>query len=209
MLADIDSYHRYYDHLKGIEDYVRSASDLTKQLLAFARGGKYQVNPMNLNELTRKSSEMFGRTKKEITIHSKSQEGLWTVEADSGQIEQVLLNLYVNAWHAMPDGGDIYINTKNVTHRDIKSELYEPRPGKYVRITVADNGIGIDMEYKDRVFVIFQRLHTRRHYDGTGMGLSYCKKIVEGLGGRIWLKSAEGEGATFYFTIPERSTEDE
>ena len=76
---DTEAYHPHFEHLRGVEDYVKSAADLTKQLLAFARGGKYEVKPTDLNELINKSSEMFGRTKKEITIHRKIQEDIWTV----------------------------------------------------------------------------------------------------------------------------------
>lgn len=105
MMMDKDSSHPDFEHLQGIEEYVTSAADLTKQLLGFARGGKYEVKPTDINEMIKKSSSMFGRTKKEIKIHRKYQKDVWTVEADQGQIEQVLMNLYVNAWQAMPGGG--------------------------------------------------------------------------------------------------------
>ena len=113
-LIDKDPSHPDFEHLKGIEDYVVSAVDLTKQLLGFARGGKYEVKTTDINEIIKKTSRMFGRTKKEIKIHTKHQKAIWAVETDQGQIEQVLMNLYVNAWQAMPDGGDLYIQTKNV-----------------------------------------------------------------------------------------------
>ena len=107
MLLETDTHHPHFEHLKGLEEYIKSASDLTKQLLAFARGGKYEVIPTDLNEIIRKGSEMFGRTKKEITISINSQENIWTVEVDRSQIEQIMLNLYVNAWQSMPGGGRI------------------------------------------------------------------------------------------------------
>ena len=118
MLMDTEFSHPYFEHLKGIEDYIKSAADLTRQLLAFARSGKYEVKPTDLNELVHKSSEMFGRTKKEITIHKKYQEDILTVEVDRSQIEQVMLNLYVNAWQAMPAGGELYLETANVVLDD-------------------------------------------------------------------------------------------
>ena len=114
MLTKKDSFHPDIRHLKGIEDNVESAADLTRQLLGFARGGKYEVKPTDLNELIKKQNRMFGRTKKQIAIRGKYQENLWFVDVDQGQIDQVLLNLYVNAWQAMPGGGDLYLETENV-----------------------------------------------------------------------------------------------
>ena len=103
MLMDIDSDHPHLVHASGIEDAVKRGAHLTKQLLGFARGGKYEVRPTDLNDLIEKSSEMLGRAKKEIRIHRKYQKDIWSVEIDRSQIEQVLVNLYVNAWQAMPE----------------------------------------------------------------------------------------------------------
>ncbi|HYB20661.1 MAG TPA: PAS domain S-box protein, partial [Thermodesulfobacteriota bacterium] len=111
MLLDTDSTHPHYKMLKSIEEQVKSGADLTWQLLSFARGGKFEVKPTDLNAIIKKTSGMFGRTKKEISIHCSFQQGLWPVEADRGQIEQVLLNLYVNAWQAMPGGGSLFLET--------------------------------------------------------------------------------------------------
>jgi len=109
------SAHPDYERVKNIEQGVQSGAELTRQLLGFAKGGKYEVKPTDLNELIKKQNRMFGRTKKEITVRGKYEDNLWTVEVDQGQIEQVLLNLYVNAWQATPAGGDLFIQTENVT----------------------------------------------------------------------------------------------
>ena len=111
MLMDLPSHHPDRERLQHIEACVRSGADLTKQLLGFARRGKYQVKPTDFNDLIDKASALFGRTQKGISIHKKLAEGVWTLEVDRGQMEQVLLNLLVNAWQAMPQGGDLYLET--------------------------------------------------------------------------------------------------
>lgn len=144
ILADIGSDHPHFEHLTEIEKYVGSAAELTRQLLGFARGGKYQVLPSNLNELIEKSSRMFGRTKKEITIERKYEEELWTVEVDRSQIDQVLLNIYVNAWQAMPTGGTLSIQTENVYLDKKFVKPYNTSPGDYINVTIKDTGVGME-----------------------------------------------------------------
>ncbi|HOS96657.1 MAG TPA: PAS domain S-box protein, partial [Deltaproteobacteria bacterium] len=104
ILLHIDQSSPVYERLKSMEDYVQRGSDLTKQLLGFARGGKYEVKPTDIGEFIAQSSELFGRTKREIRIHRNFPEGLWTVEVDQGQLEQVLINLFVNAWQVPAAG---------------------------------------------------------------------------------------------------------
>lgn len=101
VLLDMDSDHPHYKRLRNIEQLVQNGAELTGQLLGFAGRGRYKPKPTDLNELIRKSSGMFGHTKKEIKIHRKYQKDIWTVEVDQEQIERVLLNFYVNAWHAI------------------------------------------------------------------------------------------------------------
>ncbi|MEA3279702.1 MAG: PAS domain S-box protein, partial [Thermodesulfobacteriota bacterium] len=168
MLMDKDSSHRDFKHLKKIEDCVKNAADLTRQLLGFARGGKYEVKPVDINELIKKSSSMFGRTKKEIKIHRKYQKDVWTVEADQGQIDQVLMNLYINAWQAMPGGGELYIQTENVTLDEDYVKSFEIEPGKYVKISVTDTGHGMDEATRERIFDPF--FTTKEMGRGTGLG---------------------------------------
>lgn len=88
---------------------------MSQELLDFARGGKFQVEPTDLNKVVKRSSDMFAQTKRQIKIYTKFQKDIWTVEVDVGQIEQVLLNLYINAWQAMPGGGELYLETQNIT----------------------------------------------------------------------------------------------
>ncbi|MBC8431196.1 MAG: PAS domain S-box protein [Desulfobacterales bacterium] len=200
MMIDEDFTHRHLEHLRSIEKYVVNATDLTKQLLGFARGGKYEVKPSNLNELVKNNSEMFGRTKKEITIHSKFQENIWPVAIDRGQIEQVLLNLYVNAWHSMPGGGDLYIETENLMLNKQYVESYQKDVGRYVKITITDTGIGMDKATQTKIFEPF--FTTKEMGRGTGLGLASVYGIINNHDGFISVYSEKGIGTTFNIFLP-------
>jgi PAS domain S-box-containing protein len=133
MMIDKDSSYPDFEHLEGIGHYVKSAADLTRQLLGFARAGKYEVKSTDINEMIKKSARMFGRTKKEINIHTTYQKNVWTIEIDRGQIEQVLMNLYVNAWQAMPDGGELSLKTKNVILDDGHEKRFKIAPADMLK----------------------------------------------------------------------------
>jgi len=141
ILLNSSSDHPHYSELKNIEQYIQNGADLTKQLLGFARAGKYEVKPANLNDLVKKSSEMFSRTKKEIKIYTKYQKDIWNVEVDRGQIEQVLLNLFVNARQAMPGGGELYLETENVSLNESFVKSHGVEPGNFVKISVEKKGV--------------------------------------------------------------------
>jgi len=149
---------------------VRSATSLTDQLLGFARGGKYEVNPIDFNQLFKSTVEMFGRTKKEIRIFSKLNPKLWTVEVDSSQIEQVLLNILVNAWQAMPKGGELYLQTENIKIDETVEASYSIAPGNYIKISITDTGVGMEDDVKKRIFDPF--FTTKEKKIGTGLGLA-------------------------------------
>jgi len=200
ILLNMGSNHPYHEKLRSIEQYVQQGSDLTRQLLGFAQGGKYEVKPTNLNELIRKSSVMFGRTKREIRIHRKLNETLWPVEVDRGQIEQVLLNLYVNAWQAMADGGDLYLETDNITLEDRYVRMMGLKPGRYVRTAVTDTGIGIDEDTQRRIFDPF--FTTKEMGRGTGLGLASAYGIIRNHDGIISVQSEAGKGAMFTILLP-------
>jgi PAS domain S-box-containing protein len=200
MLLETDPIHPQFEHLKEIENYIKRAAKLTKQLLGFARGGKYVVKPTDLNDLIEKSSQMFGRTKKEITIYKKYHDQIWTVEIDRSQIEQVLLNIFVNAWQAMPAGGDLYIQTKNEMIDENFSGAYGVRPGKYVSISITDTGIGMDDKTVKRVFDPF--FTTKDKERGTGLGLASAYGIIQNHDGMIIVESEKGRGATFHIYLP-------
>ncbi len=200
MLMGIDSSHPHSEHLKGIENYVISAADLIKQLLGFARSGKYEVKTINLNDLIKRENQMFGRTKKEVNIHEKFEKDLWSIDADQGQIEQVLLNMHVNAWQAMPGGGNLYVQTENVI---IDKDFVKPHhvePGKFVKVSITDTGVGMDKATQQRIFDPF--FTTKEMGRGTGLGLASSYGIIKNHGGFIDVYSAKGEGATFNIYLP-------
>jgi len=200
MLLDKDSSHPDFEHLKEIEVYVRSAADLTKQLLGFARGGKYEVTSTNLNDLIQKTSHMFGRTQKEINIHNKYQQGLWMTEVDYGQIDQVLLNILVNAWQAMPGGGELYIETENVLLDENYVKPFAVGAGRYVKISITDTGVGMVEATRKRIFEPF--FTTKEMGRGTGLGLASAYGIIKNHGGFINVYSKKGEGTTFNIYLP-------
>jgi len=200
MLLDIDSDHQHYKYLKNIEKQVKNGSKLASQLTGYARVGRYEVKPTNLNQLLKETSDTFKIAKKEIRIHQNFSENLYRIEADRGQIEQVLLNLYVNAADSMPKRGDIFLKTINVTDKDIVGKPYNPKPGNYVLLTVRDTGAGMDKETKEHIFEPF--FTTKGLSKGTGLGLSSAYGIIKGHGGYIDVDSEKGYGATFNIYLP-------
>jgi PAS domain S-box-containing protein len=200
MLLKVDSEHPNYEKIKNVEKYVQSGTALTKQLLGFARRGKYLVKATDLNEIIDKSSSLFARTKKEIQVHTDLSDDIWTVEVDRGQIEQVLLNLYVNAWQAMSEGGNLYLLTENVILDWSYVKPYKVEPGKYVKITVSDTGMGIDKETQERIFEPF--FTTKEMGRGTGLGLASVYGIIKSHGGYINVYSEKDRGTTFTIYLP-------
>jgi len=200
MLLDLNSLHPFYERLKSIEKQVQSGIHLTSMLLGYARKGKYDVKPFDLNLLVKETSDTFGLTRKEITIHRELAEDLPAIEADQGQIEQVLLNLYINAADAMPSGGDLILKTRNTSHEDMKGMVYDAKPGNYVLLTVTDTGAGMDKETQKRIFDPF--FTTKEMGRGTGLGLASVYGIVKSHGGYIDVESEKGRGSTFSIYLP-------
>ncbi len=197
---EIEQSHPSYRRIRQIEECIQSGSALTKQLLGFARGGKYEVRPLDVTALVLKTSEMFEQTRKEIKVHRKLQEGIGGIEVDKGQIEQVLLNLYLNAWQAMPEGGELFLETSRVTVDKGLALSYDARPGSYIRITVADTGTGMDENTMRRVFEPF--FTTKEVSRGSGLGLASAYGIVRNHGGFISVSSRKGQGSIFDVYLP-------
>jgi PAS domain S-box-containing protein len=200
MLFEIENGHPFFEPLKKIEKQVKSGALLTRQMLGYARKGKFNVKPVDLNQIVNESAETFGRTRKEITIQREFDEDLFPVEADEGQIEQVLLNLYVNAADAMPAGGKLYLKTKNETHVNIKSNHYRSTPGNYVQLTITDSGTGMDTQILERIFDPF--FTTKEMGRGSGLGLASVYGIIKSHDGYIDVESKKGQGTTFTIFLP-------
>ena len=206
MRLDTDPDHANGKYLQGMEENVMSAANLTEQLLGFARKGKYTPQPTNFNDIIEKSTRMFTRTRKEITVHKRCEKKLRHVEIDRGQIEQVLINLYLNACHAMPDGGDLFIQTENVILSNEYCQPFELSGGHFVKISVTDTGTGMDYQTMDRIFEPF--FTTKEVGKGTGLGLASAYGIIKNHNGIIRVYSEEGHGTTFNIYLPISEAED-
>lgn len=202
MLLDIEYGHPHYEKLKNIEQYIRNGAELNRQLLGFARSGKYEIEPIDINELIKKQNRIFGRAKKEITVRGKYEEGLWAVEADRGQMEQILLNLYVNAADAMPNGGELFVQTENIKLDESQTESFpfNVNPGKYIKISITDTGVGMDKATQQKIFDPF--FTTKELGRGTGLGLASVYGIIKNHGGLIEVCSEKNKETTFYLYLP-------
>ena len=173
-----------------IVDGAKRMQTLINDLFLYSRAGRGAVlhDPADLNEIfeTLKSDIRYVISKNTAEVTSDS---LPVVKGSSVQLQQLLQNLILNG-----------IKFQNEEKPKIHVSA-EKKKGKWI-ISVKDNGIGIEKEYSERIFGIFQRLHTKDKYPGTGIGLSICKKIVERHGGHIWVESEPGKGSVFYFSIP-------
>ena len=188
-----------------IEEMIGAAqrgATLVRQLLSFARREVVRPEPTNINLLIGQMQPLVERAVAEdIVIETKLAEDLWSTEVDKGQIEQLLLNLVVNARDAMPHGGNVTIETSNVT---VDAAFVSVRPtlqeGRYVALMVSDIGEGMDRETQERIFEPF--FTTKPRGSGTGLGLASVYGIVQRAGGEISIYSEPGIGTTFKIYLP-------
>ena len=202
LLEDLPAGHSSRREAAGIAKAVDHAANLTRQLLAFSRRQIMQPRVMSLNETVTGIEQMLARVLgSSIQIVTQLDAELGAVNADPGQIEQVLMNLALNARDAMPDGGKLRIETSNATLDGTYMKQHgAAEPGEYVMIAVRDTGIGMDRATQSRIFEPF--FTTKENGKGTGLGLAMVYGIVKQSGGYVWVYSEPGQGTTFKIYLP-------
>jgi PAS domain S-box-containing protein len=190
------------DDLEEVQNAGKRAADLTRQLLAFSRQQVLQLQALDLNQIVKGMNKLLRRViGEDIKLELALAENLGSVQADFSQIENVIINLAVNARDAMPRGGVLAIQTANVElDEHHANEHTSVIPGRYVQLTVSDNGAGISKEVREKIFEPF--FTTKEKGEGTGLGLSTVYGIVKQCGGNIWVYSELGYGTTFKIYFP-------
>jgi signal transduction histidine kinase len=198
--------HPAAEALEHIEQAGRRATALTRQLLAFSRKQILKPEVLNLNHLVANMEKMLQRLIGEhIELQTILNSELGNLNADPSQLEQVIMNLCINARDAMPDGGTLIIYTENVhLNKSNESNYYDAAPGAYIKLSISDTGTGMDEKLRSQVFEPF--FTTKEKGKGTGLGLSTVYGIIKQSGGTIWVESEIGKGTTFNMLFP-RSTE--
>ncbi len=186
--------------LTNIAALVDRGAELARQLLGFAQRGQYDVRPIDLGAVLRRTTGLFGRTRADLAVQLEVAPELRHVLMDQSQLEQVLLSLFLNAGHAMPTGGRLRVGAAPVTFAAEQAQSRGVAAGEYVRVEVADTGVGMSPQTQARVFEPF--FTTRPTGLGAGLGLSSVYGILHSHGGAITVTSAEGQGATFTMLLP-------
>jgi two-component system cell cycle sensor histidine kinase/response regulator CckA len=201
-LEKLEPAHAVAGHLLNIKSAADRAASLVKQLLTFSRQQVVYPRVIDLNALVKNTQDMLRRlVGEDVSITVKDTTPLGTIKADVGQLEQVLMNLVVNARDAIVDGGQIIIETRNVDLDESYQSAHEPvKPSRYVMLSVSDTGCGMDEKTKARIFEPFYT--TKEPGRGTGLGLATVYGIVKQSGGYIWVYSEPGQGTTFKLYFP-------
>ena len=188
--------------LKEAQDAAGLGSKLTDQLLTFARRRHMDAHVIQLNDLVVSITDMLRRTLGEhITLSTSLARDVWATRADPGQFQSAIVNMAVNARDAMPQGGKLVVETRNIEldahHADYQSEL---QPGHYVQLSISDTGVGMEPEIRDRVFEPF--FTTKEIGRGTGLGLAMVYGFVKQSGGHVTIYSEPGLGTTINLYLP-------
>ncbi len=202
VLDEIPKDSTIYEDIKEIQEAVQRASALTKQLLAFSSRQIMQPEILDLNRLVGELKKMMERLiSEDILFVAKLNSDIGSIKADRSQVEQVIMNLLVNATDAMPHGGELSLKTENVdVDAEMASKHMGMKPGSYVAFSVTDSGEGMDEATKSRVFEPF--FTTKAKGKGTGLGLSTVYGVVKQSDGYISVDSSPGAGTTFKVYLP-------
>ncbi|GJM40375.1 MAG: hypothetical protein DHS20C20_06570 [Ardenticatenaceae bacterium] len=198
---------KLYTNLKRILEAADRASGLVRQILAFSRKQMLEMKVIELNSIVINFKKMLQRLIGEnIKLQTFLEPNLYTISADSGQIEQVLMNLAINARDAMPDGGNLTIETANIylDKEYVNKYTGTQEPGPHVMLAVSDTGCGMDTETRTQIFEPF--FTTKERGKGTGLGLSTVFGIIKQHGGSLWVNSEPGKGTTFKIYLPKGGT---
>lgn len=188
------------EKIRRIEGQIQNGASLTRQLLGYARKGKYALTVFNVNVLIRETLTVVSRTNKGVVITQHLSDQPAFIKADQGQIELVLLNLFINAVDAMPDGGELTVNsTLTMTAENPDGRPVENN-GPFVQLSIRDTGIGMDQNTQARIFEPF--FTTKEMGRGTGLGLASVYGVIKNHGGSIRVQSAPGKGSTFTMMLP-------
>ncbi len=198
----VEPEHSFFTPLDRIERSATRAADLTGKLLAFARGGGSEKKPLNLNSIVKETIAILeGSFDKSIAIRTILDESLPAMEGDTGQLQQVLMNICVNARDAMPEGGELLIETSHDTLEEAFVKMHVGTQAyRYVVLSVSDTGIGMDKQTQQRIFDPF--FTTKPKGRGIGLGLSMVHGTVKSHGGIIQVYSEPGGGSTFRMYFP-------
>lgn len=202
MHINMERPERLSAHIRQIGKLVETAADLTSRLLGFARGGKYQIAVLDINQVLSMALNIFRPTRKDILIREEFQPSPLFVDGDHSQLEQVFLNLLVNASQAMVDAGTLTVRTGHVRIAEDHDYHFEILPGDYVEIAIRDTGIGMDEPTQKKIFDPFFSTKEIGDKKGRGLGLSTVFGIVKNHGGFITVDSRKGQGATFRVSLP-------
>jgi PAS domain S-box-containing protein len=202
ILYGLPKHGPWRQEIEGIKHAADRAAAVTRQLLAFSRKQVFQLKDVNMNGVVADLDGMLRRLiGEDIDLQTSLQEDLWNVRIDPAQIEQVIVNIVVNARDAMPEGGKLTIETANVMLDEMYVQTHlQVEPGPYVMIAIADTGCGMDEATRSRIFEPF--FTTKEVGKGTGLGLSTVYGIIKQSSGYIWAYSEPGRGTTFKIYLP-------
>lgn len=186
--------------LENIDECIQNASELTHEILSFIKNEKVPKEKTNLNIVIKKIIRIYGRMFKGISIEAEYEKDILTTHVNRSQVERVILNLFINAWKAMSKGGNIYIRTQNLSTAENYKIMKVNQHQRYVKITIADTGHGMDQETQKKIFEPF--FTNRPELPGVGIGLTSVQRIIDEHDGFIHMNSQKNQGTIFGIYLP-------